>query len=167
MQMIDRREGPEAVEADAEGVGGWVCLLVVLAADLMVNVSSEQSYSQVDGIGCQLLWQTLLGEGYEQTMAKHEGTDVDQYAMTELISILQHCQNLFITLDLVEVEFVFIKRFGHVHLLRHRGGSLQGKQAGFVLGHKTELPWHDATAKHVAGQRIVSDYGRLSTSLEL
>ena len=57
MQMIDRREGAEAVETDAECVGRWVrCVaaIVNLACD-MVNISPEQSYSQVDGLGCQLL----------------------------------------------------------------------------------------------------------------
>lgn len=95
MQMIDGREGTEAVETDAECVGGWICRLAATAATIVenfvcgiVNVSPQQSYSQIDCIRCQLLRQTLLRKWYEQTMAKHERADVDQYAMTLLISIL-------------------------------------------------------------------------------
>ena len=89
-------------------------------------------------------------------MAKHEGADIDQYAMTLpllllLISILQHRQHLLVALDLVEVKFCLVKRLVHVHLLRHRGGSLQGKQAGLVFGHQPELPRHDASAQYVGG----------------
>ena len=102
-------------------------------------------------------------------MAKHERADVDQYAMTLLlfISIAQHRQHLLVTCDPVEVEFIVVKRFVHVHRLRDRGGSLQRKQTGLVLGHQAELSWDDATTEDVGGQGIVANDGRLATSLEL
>lgn len=130
MQMIDRREGTEAVETDAKGVRGWVTSIAALAAVVVHYVSSQQSCGQIDGLGCQLLRQTLLGVGYEETMAKHERADVDQYAMAlapPLVSVAQHRQHLVVAPDPVEVEFGPVKGFVHVHLLRHRGGSLQGK----------------------------------------
>lgn len=85
-------------------------------------------------------------------MAKHERADVDQYAMTVLFfSIAQYRQHLLVTCDLVKVKFCLIKRFGHVHRLRDRGGSLQCKQTGLVLGHQAELSRHDATTEDVGG----------------
>ena len=101
-------------------------------------------------------------------MAKHERADVDQYAMTLLVlPILQYRQHLLVTRDPVEVEFIIVKRFVHVHRLRDRGRSLQGKQAGLVLGHQAELSRHDATTEDVGGERIVANDGGLAATIEL
>ena len=100
-------------------------------------------------------------------MAVHEGTDVDQYAMTSTLvcrPIPQFGQNLpGVIPNSVEMELGRIERLGHVHPSHppfgptDRRRSLPREERRLVLGHHPVPSRDDAPPEDVRGQGIVAN----------
>ena len=100
-------------------------------------------------------------------MAVHEGTDVDQDAMSSTLvcrPIPQYGQNLpGVIPNSVEMKLGRIKRLGHVHPSHlpfgpaDRGGSLPREESRLVLGHHPVPSRHDAPTEDGRVERVVAN----------